>query len=242
MLVLLLSLLFNTDSYYHNRTMSMSLFTPTPTPTTFLLFFLLHIFILIHQTSSYSIEIASPEERCFIVTAGTGVPITGSFEIIHPDPKYIGVTVTGPRGYLHYEKKRQIEFEEMDIEDASEGFFSFDAEITGDYKMCIFNGRPDDHDGTERLVAFNYRAVPVGEQDYQFIGLQSEVSDLKEGLELLKDHQAYMGQREDMHKLTLESINVKVLCWTVLEAVILFAMALWQIIYIKSFFETKRRL
>ena len=59
---------------------------------------------------------------------------------------------------------------------------------------------------------------------------------------MLKDHQSYMNQREDMHKLTLESINVKVICWTVLEAVILLAMAAWQISYIRSFFETKRRL
>jgi len=33
-----------------------------------------------------------------------------------------------------------------------------------------------------------------------------------------------------------------VLCWTILEAVILIAMTVWQIYYISSFFETKRRL
>jgi hypothetical protein len=93
-----------------------------------------------------------------------------------------------------------------------------------------------------RLIAFNYRAVAVGEVDYQFIGLQSELSDLREGLELLKDHQSYMNQREDVHKSSLESIDDKVLLWTVLEAVILIAMAFWQISYIRSFFETKRRL
>ena len=72
--------------------------------------------------------------------------------------------------------------------------------------------------------------------------LQSELADLKEGLELLKDHQSYMNQREDVHKATLESVNTKVLCWTVLEAVILVAMAMWQTLYIRSFFEIKRRL
>ena len=66
--------------------------------------------------------------------------------------------------------------------------------------------------------------------------------DLSEGLELLKDHQSYMNQREDVHKDTLDSINVKLLCWTVLESVILVSMALWQIVYIRSFFEIKRRI
>lgn len=210
--------------------------------TGFLIFLAVLLFCQLQLSSSYSIEVASADKNCFIVTAASGVPITGSFEIIHPDPKYVGVTVTGPTGYLHFEKKIMDNFEGLDIEDASEGFFSFDSEITGDYTMCIANGDEEKNDGVERLIAFNYRAVAVGEQDYQFIGLQSELSDLNEGLELLRDHQSYMNQREDVHKVTLESINVKVLCWTVLEAVILLGMAFWQIIYIKGFFEIKRRL
>ena len=51
-----------------------------------------------------------------------------------------------------------------------------------------------------------------------------------------------MNQREDMHKSTLESINNKVLFWTILESVILIALAYLQIRYISQFFETKRKL
>lgn len=189
--------------------------------------------------SSYSAEIKAGTQSCFIVLATEGVPVTGSYEIIMPDPTYVIVTVTGPTGYVHFEKKSD---ESKDKEEASEGFFSFDSETEGDYKMCISNGSSDDNDGITRLVAFNFRAVPQGGQDYQFVGLQTELSDLSEGLELLKDHQSYMNQREDVHKSVLDSINVKVLCWSILEAVILIAMSFWQITYIRSFFETKRRL
>lgn len=108
--------------------------------------------------------------------------------------------------------------------------------------MCISNGNQENNDGIERLVAFNFRAVPQGEHDYEFVGLQSELTDLSEGLELLKDHQSYMNQREDVHKDTLESINMKLICWTILEVTILISMALWQIMYIRSFFEIKRRI
>ena len=217
------------------------------------------LFISVY-VNSYSVEIESGQKECFIVTATPGIiyyyyyyyyyynyyysgtPITGSFEVIHPDPKHISVTAYGPTEYLHFEKKAVEDLEKVDREDASEGFFSFDADIEGDYTMCIQNGSESESDGVDRLVAFNFRAVKVGEQDYQFVGLQSELADLKEGLALLRDHQSYMNQREDVHKSSLESINVKVLCWTVLEAIILVAMALWQITYIRSFFETKRRL
>ncbi len=190
---------------------------------------------------SYSIDILAGDKHCFVVKAAVGVPITGSFEVIHPDAKHIAVSVTGPKDFVHYEKSTKEKSEE-EQEDSSEGFFSFDAELDGDHTMCIANGDEHENDGQPRLIAFNFRASPEGEQDYQFVGLQSELADLKEGLELLKDHQSYMNQREDVHKETLESINAKVLCWTVLEAIILIAMAFWQITYIRSFFETKRRL
>jgi len=202
---------------------------------------------LLLDIAAYSVEVKSGTSSCFIVKTVVGVPITGTYEVIVPDPKHITVRVNGPNGFLHFEKKpsdssSSLDSGEKDKEEESEGFFSFDSELEGDYTMCIANGEEDGGDGIPRIIAFNIRAVANGQQDYQFLGLQSELTDLSEGLELLRDHQSYMNQREDVHKLTLDSINVKVLCWTILEAVILISMALWQIMYIRSFFETKRRL
>jgi len=199
------------------------------------------LFCLCVKVLSYSVDILPGGKECFIVLANEGVPVTGSFEVIHPDAKYISVNVTNSHGFIHYSQVPKKEDAE-DKEDPSEGFFSFDAEVPGEHKFCISNGNDNDNDGIPRLIAFNFRASPEGEQDYQFAGLQSEIGDLKEGLELLRDHQSYMNQREDVHKETLESINTKVLCWTILEAFILVAMAIWQIMYIRSFFETKRKM
>lgn len=217
----------------------------------FIQLFLVVLFSIqtLYQVQSYSIDIESGRKECFIVMANIGNPVTGSFEVIYPDAKYVSVSVTGPKGYLHYEKKAKNddatppgEEGKEDPEDSAEGFFSFDSELNGEHTFCISNGNSEENDGQSRLIAFNFRAAKEGEQDYQFVGLKSELTDLKEGLDLLKDHQSYMNQREDVHKDTLESINTKVLCWTVLEAIILIAMAVWQITYIRSFFEIKRRL
>ena len=143
----------------------------------------------------------------------------------------------GPNNELHYESKYA---EGLDSEkDLTEGSFSFDASVDGEYRICFENiGESDVF-----TLAFNFRAIASdSKRDYEYIGLESELVDLKEGLAMLKDHQSYMSQREDVHKQSLDGINTKVLCWTVLESVILIAMALWQISYISSFFETKRRL
>jgi len=50
--------------------------------------------------------------------------------------------------------------------------------ILGDYTMCIYNGHKDNNDGIERLVAFNFRAIAQGENDYEFVGLQSELTGM----------------------------------------------------------------
>jgi hypothetical protein len=205
--------------------------------------FLLFLAASVKFAYPYSINVEAGEYECFIVTASRGITCTGSFEVITPDPTPIVVTVKGPapKKSLHFESKGKSE--ETSLKDLSEGSFSFEADSDGDHTMCIYNGKKDENDGITRLVAFNFRAATSSDtKDYQYAGLESELAELRQGLDMLRDHQSYMNQREDVHKLTLESINTKVLCWTVLEAFILVGMAFWQISYISSFFETKRRL
>lgn len=197
------------------------------------------------STLQYSINIDPGESNCFFVTASKGNICTGSFEVITPDPTPIIVSVHGPspKKRLLFESKQSKGIDIKSEKELSEGTFSFDAEGDGDYQMCISNGNGGDNDGIVRIVAFNFRVIEEMEEiDYQYVGLESELTEMRQGLDLLRDHQSYMGQREDLHKETLESINMKVLCWTVLEAVILIGMSFWQISYISSFFETKRKL
>ena len=52
--------------------------------------------------------------------------------------------------------------------------------------------------------------------------------------------QRYMRTRERVHRDTTESTNARVQWWSVFETFVLFAMSLWQIVYLKRFFEVKR--
>lgn len=205
------------------------------------------ILLLTHiaHTKQYSINIEPGEKNCFYVYAAKDDVCTGSFEVITSNPVPIGVTVHGPspKRKVHFESKQKKGIDTKSEKELSEGTFSFDADSAGDYEMCIANGNGEDNDGIMRIVAFNFRVTEeLEETDYEYVGLQSEITEMREGLNLLKDHQSYMDQREDLHKETLQSINTKLLCWTVLECVILVGLSVWQISYISSFFETKRKL
>ena len=192
---------------------------------------------------SLSVSVKPGQMECYIIAASPGTACFGSFEILSPDPQPISVTVIGPpptHKLYHESKYRGVGAIEAD---ETEGSFAFDADLEGDYSLCISNGNPDNHDGQDKLVAFSFRSVEnPGDTDYEFASLQSELLDLHRGLIFLKDHQSFMNQREHVHKTTLESMNTKVMCWTILEAVILVGMALWQIAYIRNFFETKRKM
>ena len=49
-----------------------------------------------------------------------------------------------------------------------------------------------------------------------------------------------MRVREDTHRQTVASTSDKLMWWSGTEAVVLSAMSIWQILYIRTFFETKR--
>ena len=82
----------------------------------------------------------------------------------------------------------------------------------------------------------------VGAEEGSLESLLDVSEQLNEGLLTLTDHQAYMRRREDSHRKTLASTKTRVLWWTLAESAVLVLISLWQIFFIRRFFETKRRL
>eukprot|EP00603_Paraphysomonas_imperforata_P012940 CAMPEP_0114466498 /NCGR_PEP_ID=MMETSP0104-20121206/9100_1 /TAXON_ID=37642 ORGANISM="Paraphysomonas imperforata, Strain PA2" /NCGR_SAMPLE_ID=MMETSP0104 /ASSEMBLY_ACC=CAM_ASM_000202 /LENGTH=216 /DNA_ID=CAMNT_0001639859 /DNA_START=45 /DNA_END=695 /DNA_ORIENTATION=- len=207
-------------------------------------FVLMVVILLLDSANCLSTSVDAGKMECFILTAAAGMPCFGSFEILSPDPEPLSITLTGPAPThkLYHESKYRGPNALGD--DQTEGSFAFDADTDGDYELCIANGNPHNNDGQPKLVAFNFRLVEGGggDADYEYASMQSELLDLHRGLIFLKDHQSFMNQREHVHKSTLESINFKVQCWTVLESIILIAVSFWQIGNLSTFFETKRKM
>ena len=212
--------------------------------------FLIFLFLLFFdRSSSYSIELESGKKQCFFVKAERDTTLTGSYEVLDESAETIEVFVKGPDKKVHYEAKYTGDGA-LELAN-SEGQFDFDADMDGYYKLCLLNGfKNNKNDGKSRVIGFNFRVLDLMGDDEEenpidnggYSGLESELYDLQRGLDFLTDHQAYMNQREDLHNSELDSISGRVLMWTVVEAVILIALAGWQIMYIRSFFETKRRM
>jgi hypothetical protein len=63
--------------------------------------------------------------------------------------------------------------------------------------------------------------------------VEREIRSLANGLSAVKDEQEYIVVREKVHRNTAESTNTRVKWWSILQAVVLFAVVGWQVIYLK---------
>jgi len=82
--------------------------------------------------------------------------------------------------------------------------------------------------------------VYVPEQDAPADPLDKEVRQLSDLLAQVKDEQGYIVVRERTHRNTAESTNARVKWWSVFQVGVLVGEAVFQVWWLKRFFEVKR--
>ena len=70
--------------------------------------------------------------------------------------------------------------------------------------------------------------------------LETEITQLADGIAKIEDEQQYMWARERQTQTTNASTNSRVLWFSVAETTVLIGLVVWQIITLRSFFERKR--
>lgn len=70
--------------------------------------------------------------------------------------------------------------------------------------------------------------------------LEEMIKELSGTLTGVKHEQEYMQVRDRIHRAINESTNSRVVLWSFFEAVILVAMTVGQVYYLKRFFEVRR--
>ena len=128
-------------------------------------------------------------------------------------------------------------------ERSSSGKFTFSAHMDGVYSYCFGNKMST---MTPKAVLFNLEvgdAPKLGEHvdpNASHDKLDDMVKDLSKTLKSVKHEQEYMAVRDKIHRDINESTNSRVVLWAFFEALVLLAMTLGQIFYLKRFFEVRR--
>ena len=101
---------------------------------------------------------------------------------------------------------------------------------------------------TPKIVMFNMdigdapeeRSADNGGEEPSHNKLETMIKELSHALTGVKHEQEYMSVRDRIHRAINENTNSRVVMWSFFEALVLVAMTLGQVYYLKRFFEVRR--
>ncbi|KAE9406030.1 supernatant protein factor, C-terminal domain-containing protein [Gymnopus androsaceus JB14] len=175
---------------------------------------------------AHLIDVAAGKKECFFEDLHKQDKMTVTYQVGGGGHLDIDFWLSDPEGRLLGKQVKQ-----------STGTLSITAEKNGRHEYCFSNQMSAIAD---KLVSFNVHGIIYVGDDDVVAPIEREIRLLAHGLAAVKDEQEYIVVRERTHRNTAESTNDRVKWWSVLQAVVLFAVVGWQVYYLKSFFEVKR--
>ncbi|KAF5393553.1 hypothetical protein D9757_000273 [Collybiopsis confluens] len=185
------------------------------------IFFTLQSIVLAHL-----IDIPAGKKECFFEDLHKQDKMTVTYQVGGGGHLDIDFWLADPDGGLLGKQVKQ-----------STGTLSITAEKNGRFEYCFSNQMSAIAD---KIVSFNVHGIIYVGDDDVVAPIEREIRELAHGLTAVKDEQEYIVVREKTHRNTAESTNDRVKWWSILQAIVLFAVVGWQVYYLKSFFEVKR--
>jgi len=179
----------------------------------------------------YFINVDAHAEECFFDRVQNGTKMGLTFEVIEGGFLDIDIRVLGPENEEILTRERE-----------SNGKITFSASKTGPYHYCFSNKMST---MTPKGVMFSMdigepAPAPAADGEAHPNKLADMIKELSTALVGVKHEQEYMEVRDKIHRKINESTNSRVVMWSFFEAVVLVAMTLGQVYYLKRFFEVRR--
>ncbi|KAG6989911.1 hypothetical protein G7Y79_00061g092980 [Physcia stellaris] len=187
---------------------------------------------LANTVSCHNIQMGAHSRECF-------------HEQLHKDDK---MTVTFQVGDREFGGAGNLEIDFWVLDPSGKNFIhergvssgdhSFDAHQDGKFEYCFSN---EHWSATSKEVSFNVHGIVyVPEAESPSDPLEVEVKQLSELLNQVKDEQSYIVIRERTHRNTAESTNGRVKWWSIFQLGVLLGEGIFQVWWLKRFFEVKR--
>ncbi|KAF8665683.1 hypothetical protein AX16_000136 [Volvariella volvacea WC 439] len=191
-----------------------------------LLAFFSLLYVVPALVGAHLIEVSAGKKECFFEDLNTNDKMTVTYQVGGGGHLDIDFWLTDPENKVLNKQVRQ-----------STGSVSITAQKNGRHEYCFSNQMSAIAD---KMVSFNVHGVIYVGEDETVAPIEREIRLLAAGLASVKDEQEYIVVRERTHRNTAESTNSRVKWWSIVQAIVLFAVVAWQVYYLKSFFEVKR--
>ncbi|KAL0267103.1 UNVERIFIED_CONTAM: hypothetical protein PYX00_009456 [Menopon gallinae] len=194
-------------------------------------YFLVFLLSCVRLSFGYFITVDAHAEECFFDKVQAGTKMGLMFEIAEGGFLDIDVKIVGPDGKVIHQGERE-----------SSGKYTFQANKEGIYTYCFSNKMST---MTPKIVLFNMEIDEPSKDENQnkeanHNKIDEMIKTLTTTLTGVKHEQEYMRVRDRIHREINESTNFRVVLWSLFEAIVLIAMTLGQVYYLKRFFEVRR--
>ncbi|KAF9930498.1 p24 complex component [Linnemannia zychae] len=186
------------------------------------------LLVTLQTVAAFGVVVPAGERRCFFETLEKEDNLHVTFQVGEGGHLDIDFWLTDPNDTLVNDA----------LKDAS-GSFNHQATIPGKYEYCFSNAFST---VTDKTVGFNAMVYKPYKPDatHKADPLENEIRELAAGIQEIRNEQEYTLARERTHRNTAESTNSRVVWWSLFQSGILFLVCVFQITYLKRFFEVKR--
>eukprot|EP00672_Neobodo_designis_P018139 CAMPEP_0174854436 /NCGR_PEP_ID=MMETSP1114-20130205/31146_1 /TAXON_ID=312471 /ORGANISM="Neobodo designis, Strain CCAP 1951/1" /LENGTH=205 /DNA_ID=CAMNT_0016089129 /DNA_START=30 /DNA_END=647 /DNA_ORIENTATION=+ len=176
-----------------------------------------------------SVRVLAHKDECFyedVNSAGTKVFL--HFAVTNGGALDIDAAVYGPDNQLIWTADKEME-----------GRILFKAKIPGPHRFCFSNRMST---VSVKTVTFSVHVGDSAEAEEKLDKdpLQRSISHLKEGLTEIKNEQTFLRVRDRDHRTTAETINTRVMVWSIVEILIIVGLTAAELMYLVGRFEKRR--
>lgn len=194
-------------------------------------FLIFSILLLIQQSLAHVALLPPRGKECFYETLKSQDELAVTFQVGDRDRDateqlHCDFWVQSPSGKII-----------KSLTDATHGSVQIKAEEDGKHVYCFSN---EDSSLKTKDVSFNVHGVVyVDVNDNSGDNLESSIRKLLELVYDVKNEQNYIVVRERTHRNTAESTNSRVKYWSIIQLLVVILNSLFQVFYLKRFFEVK---
>lgn len=184
--------------------------------------------LMIQNVNGYIITLDPQQEECFNEQLGQGSKIKFIFEVLDGGSLDIDLLIRDPsETVIHQENAK------------SSGRYTIEANQGGTHTYCFGNKMSSQ---AQKIVLFTVdQADVVKGSDQEHDKLHDMVTELSGLLTGVKHEMDFLGARDRLHRTLSERVNSRVVMWSLFEFLLLLIVAVGQTVFIKRFFETRRK-